>query len=386
MVVYERGLIEFDDERQQFENRMPIPLDAPLQPTGHPLKHVDDGIEYVYFGHPFPRVRVRATAEDLWDLSNYEAYTCLKQGSREDSAKLDRDEGGRLRFAWKHDTAPVVGKFRQKLIQQKKLREDEGLIHLQDVETGKRVVAHGGSVYWNEYRQRWVAIILESDGTSLLGEIWYAESDSPLGAWVYARKIVTHERYSFYNPKQHPMLDKEGGRTVFFEGTYTNRFSGNPDRTPRYNYNQIMYKLDLADPRLVLPVPVHDRTATDDDDSPPYVIGAHVHSKMGRGAIGWFAQDRPTDKTVAVFAGRSPDGAQVLITGTASAPLAGGDRPLFYALPRAAKNPPKTTVPLYEFISEDGKQRRYSTRPTPDATGFRRVEQALCLVWRAPWK
>jgi hypothetical protein len=139
-------------------------------------------------------------------------------------------------------------------------------------------------------------------------------------------------------------------------------------------------------PLVVATVKSNEDIVTDDDLSPPFVIGAHVHSKMGRGAIGWFAQDRPTDKTVAVFAGRSPDGAQVLITGTASAPLAGGDRPLFYALPRAAKNPPKTTVPLYEFISEDGKQRRYSTRPTPDATGFRRVEQALCLVWRAPWK
>jgi hypothetical protein len=27
-------------------------------------------------------------------------------------------------------------------------------------------------------------------------------------------------------------------------------FSGNPDKTPRYDYNQVMYRLDLADPRL----------------------------------------------------------------------------------------------------------------------------------------
>ena len=44
-----------------------------------------------------------------------------------------------------------------------------------------------------------------------------------------------------------------GGRTIFLEGTYTNMFSGNPEQTPRYNYNQIMYKLDLASPRLELP-------------------------------------------------------------------------------------------------------------------------------------
>jgi hypothetical protein len=46
------------------------------------------------------------------------------------------------------------------------------------------------------------------------------------------------------------MFDRDGGRIIYFEGTYTTTFSGNSDATPRYNYNQIMYKLDLSDPRL----------------------------------------------------------------------------------------------------------------------------------------
>jgi hypothetical protein len=29
-------------------------------------------------------------------------------------------------------------------------------------------------------------------------------------------------------------------------------FSGNENPTPRYDYNQILYKIDLADPRLKL--------------------------------------------------------------------------------------------------------------------------------------
>ena len=91
----------------------------------------------------------------------------------------------------------------------------------------------------------------------MLGEIWYAEADTPLGPWVYARKVVTHDKYSFYNPKQHPMFDKDGGRIIFFEGTYTTTFSGNPDPTPRYDYNQVMYQLDLSDPRLALPVAIY---------------------------------------------------------------------------------------------------------------------------------
>ena len=102
-------------------------------------------------------------------------------------------------------------------------------------------------------------IAVESFGsTSFLGEVWYAEADTPLGPWVYARKIVTHDKYSFYNPKQHPMFDKDGGRIIFFEGTYATTFSGNPDPTPRYDYNQIMYQLDLSDRRLALPVAIYE--------------------------------------------------------------------------------------------------------------------------------
>ena len=48
------------------------------------------------------------------------------------------------------------------------------------------------------------------------------------------------------------VFDEDGGRVIYFEGTYVNTFSGNPEKTPGYDYNQIMYRLDLADPRLQL--------------------------------------------------------------------------------------------------------------------------------------
>ena len=55
---------------------------------------------------------------------------------------------------------------------------------------------------------------------------------SPAGA-VGLRPQDRHaQQYSFYNPKQHPMFDKDGGRIIFFEGTYTTTFSGNHDPTP----------------------------------------------------------------------------------------------------------------------------------------------------------
>ena len=104
---------------------------------------------------------------------------------------------------------------------------------------------------WNEFRKRWVLIAVQQFGKpSFLVEVWYAESTAPTGPWKHAVKIVTHDKYSFYNPAQHAFFDQDGGRTIYFEGTYSHTFSGRESRTPLYDYNQILYRLDLADPRL----------------------------------------------------------------------------------------------------------------------------------------
>jgi hypothetical protein len=82
--------------------------------------------------------------------------------------------------------------------------------------------------------------------------MWYSESDSIVGPWTKAVKIAGHPGYSFYNPVHHTFFDRDGGRIIYFEGTYTVQFSGNSLATPHYDYNQILYRLDLADPRLKL--------------------------------------------------------------------------------------------------------------------------------------
>ena len=136
------------------------------------------------------------------------------------------------------------------------IKTNETWIDLRDVETAKPVQAHAASVRWNDYRRRYVMICQELHGSpSLAGEIWYAEADAPEGPWPWARKIVSHRDYTFYNPCQHAFFDSDGGRLIYFEGTYTAEFSGARDRTPRYNYNQVLYRLDLSDPRLKLPEP-----------------------------------------------------------------------------------------------------------------------------------
>ncbi len=249
--VYERGLARFDDAMSRFEKTVQFDMASPMFPGGHPVKHDDGTGEHVYFADPFPLVRVRATPQDLADLEKYEAYTCLQQGSRDDSLVVQRNNGVPV-YGWKTDTIPYTPKLQSKLIRSGELKPAEALFQLKD-DSGNEVIMHSGSVYWNRYRDRWIMIGVQIYGTSMLGEVWYLESDELTGPWSLCRKIVTHEKYSFYNPKQHPMLDKHDGRVIFFEGTYTNMFSGNEDPTPRYNYNQIMYKLDLSDPRLRLP-------------------------------------------------------------------------------------------------------------------------------------
>jgi hypothetical protein len=244
--VYERGLVRFNDERGVFEPIGKLPLKAPLIPHGHPAKR--DG--YVYFGDPFPLVRVRATAEAYRDLAQYEAYTCLREGSTLRDPVVDRDGEGRVRYRWRKGAPRVNPEEQEPLIKSGKLKRDEALIRLRDPDSGKPVVIHRGTVHWNAYRKRWIMLANEIGGTSMLGEVWYAEAERPEGPWEGGRKIVTHDRYSFYNPVHHPEFDREGGRYIYFEGTYTHTFSGNPEPTPRYDYNQIMYRLDLADRRL----------------------------------------------------------------------------------------------------------------------------------------
>ena len=257
LAVYERGVVQFDDERQQFGHRAMFSKDAPLYPHGHPFLHrAGDGHEYVYFAGGMPLVRVRANVAGYLDPTQYETYTFLQPGT---GSGVQRNPDGSLKFEWRAGQPKMDHKQVNKLIADKKITAGESPVHLIDIETGKPVLTQHGSVYWNDHRQRWVMVISQSFGSSMLGEIWFAEAARPEGPWFYARKIVTHDDYSFYNPKQHPYFAKDGGRTLFFEATYTSTFSGNKHPTPLYDYNQVMYRLQLDDPRLNLPVPVYER-------------------------------------------------------------------------------------------------------------------------------
>jgi hypothetical protein len=325
------------------------------------------------------------------DPETWEAFTCLTPGSRAADRALDRGPDGMLRYAWKRRSPVLSHQEQDKLVSARTLKPEEALFHLRDIDTGKRVLAHGGTVYWNDYRRRWILIAVETFGTSMLGEVWFAEADSPLGPWVYARKIVTHEKYSFYNPKQHPVFDQEGGRVVYFEGTYTTSFSGNDAPTPRYDYNQVMYQLDLADDRLALPAAIHAIGGTGaGGGSIRLAPRAGIQEDPARALreVAFFAPERPGIATVPVCEGKDERGEQTLAArpGAATVPTDGvkeGSPPLFFVVPADTAKPPAGTRLLFEFREESGPARYYSIDEEP-RPGYRREPRPLGRVWENP--
>ncbi len=365
--VYERGLVEFDPHKRQFEKAATYDFHAPAMPHGHAFEHVLKGEPYLYFGNPYPLVRVPAQAENLSDLAKFESFTCLAPGSTFEKPEIERDSAGQVVYGWKTNTPAPTHQEQAKWLRSGKLKAGESLLALRDIETGKLLQAHAGTVTFNPYRQRYVMITCESGGTSFLGELWYAEADTPVGPWVYARKIVSHKKYSFYNPRQHPMFDADGGRRVYFEGTYTTFMTGIEKPTPLYDYNQIMYAIDLEDPRLILPLPVYESAA----ETIPFRMG------QGGDAIAFFASDRKGPGLIAIGVTDRTNGALGVLPDDAIA------SPCFYALPVDEASPTPGTILLHVWRDPAGRVwHGVVGRNAPE--GYRRDDAPLCRVWRNP--
>ncbi len=253
----EQGMVLWNEATETFEKVSTIPLDNPLHGYGSaPFKHIDQGTEYIYFCNPYPSLRVAAKLALIDRPDQYQGYTPLVAGTRfaGSATQLDRDGQGKLVWAWKADTPPLTPAQQRTLVSAGLMNRGESPFRIKDYDTDKQIVEHFGTVAWNAYRNKWIMVFGQSyGGTSFLGEIYIAESAQVEGPWTRARKIITHDDYSFYNVAQRSFFDQQGGRVIYIEGTYTRTFSGAEVPTPRYNYNQIMYRLDLANPRLFLP-------------------------------------------------------------------------------------------------------------------------------------
>jgi hypothetical protein len=395
--VLERGLVVFNDATETFEPLVRSGVEfLPYSATGHAFSVNVEGRNYYYFATPFPldvRMRVRAEWNDVIDANCYEVLTALetKKPSARLAPRLDLGES-QTPHRWVRFDELTGGEASAKNSVIESLKQEKEDTNLFDIESGKKISPHNGSVYFNDYRQRWIAIFVQQFGeSSFLGELWYAEADTPVGPWAYARKIVTHNKYSFYNPEQHPFFDKEDGRVIFFEGTYTFTFSGSLENaTPRYDYNQIMYRLNLDDPRLALPVAVYqvrDEPVGWANSVLPtrnYLLrdGVEKANKWNSvESIPFYAVEpkRAHGELIPIYADK---GRETRLT--PERPNS-SDEPLFYALPSigpVSENP--CSVSLYEYRQDKTERRIYSTKPSLQDKGWRRTENPLCRVFKAP--
>jgi hypothetical protein len=365
----ESGLAVFNDEKEVFDKV--AAYNTTLRPEGRPFRATANGKSYLYF---HPTMRTLANFAHVTDPTRYETYTCLAPGAKYQGkdTRLERDAAGRLIYGWKTNTSVLDSGRERELVKANLLKPTEALFQLHDVETDALVDDRGGSVYWNAFRKKWVRITGQANGsTSVLGEIWYAEADTPTGPWAYARKALTHDNYTFYNVAQHPFFDQDGGRLIYFEGTYTSTYSGNKVLTPRYEYNQIMYRLALDDSSLALPVAIYrlkngnyatgeNRKIPEVDSIPFFAMPSANVAKSG---------------LVPVY------GTKAGLQTTAST----GARPIFYALPGQHgkdEKPNPALVPLFEY-SRAGS-RWYSTNPDEQGAGITHTPHPLVRVWRNP--
>jgi hypothetical protein len=205
LAVWNETALKFDRLKVLWTKSAETPRPPPL-PRGHAVSWRDaNGKAWMLFAHPFPTLRCAATFEAWQDPASWEVL--VPQASVAAAGSGDA-------------VKPHTG-------------------------------VHSGGMGWHPWRQRWVSVFLQAGGRpSNIGELWYAEAEAPTGPWGPAVKVLTHQNYSFYNPCLHVDFTPTNSPVLLFEGTYTREFSGNPVPTPRYDYNQILYRLDLDDPRL----------------------------------------------------------------------------------------------------------------------------------------
>lgn len=205
--AYEWGLAVWNEDKSEFAplkklwTKSDATPKAPPVPEGHPITWQDAGGKvWLLFGNPLPRLRCPATFEAWQDRTTWQELT---------------------------PPASLTGA------------------------DGETVKPHSGSIAWHPWRKRWVTVFMQAFGKpSVFGELWYAEADAPTGPWGTAVKVLSHDNYTFYNPRLHLEFTPEGSSMLYFEGTYTALFADKPAPTPRYDYNQILYRLDLSEARL----------------------------------------------------------------------------------------------------------------------------------------
>ena len=230
--MMEHGIAIWNDEREVFEKKIVFDLSNNWKhPRGQAVRVNHPEGDFIYFVESFANTRVRASLDAILDPTQYQSLAWNSETKT---------------YHWQSTLPPTSQNEELTKLLTNEMNASDARYKLEF--NSVPIAIHRSSIEWNSFRKRWVLIgneISLKNSPSHLGEVWFAESDSIEGPWMNATKIATHPKQSFYNPRQHPIFSLGDDRFVYFEGTYTQSFSGNPIATPRYEYNQLMYRLDL---------------------------------------------------------------------------------------------------------------------------------------------
>lgn len=254
--IAEQGIAVFNDDTEVFESlaTRKICRDTLPHRVEHPIMTEADGTRYIVFSarFGFRRVAAELDPDQLLNPDAYEVYGPVPEKPQQDAVTDDREPDRTRVHGWRKGASAPDLDLQQQWLSEGSLDPADSWLRPTDIDSGAPVTIYPGSIAWNPYQKRWILI---AQGN--LGDVWFGCADSLVGPWVYCKKIAGHDCYSFYNPVHHPFFDEDRGRTIYFEGTYCNWFTDNREKTPRYDYNQLMYRLQLDRPEIALPVPVY---------------------------------------------------------------------------------------------------------------------------------
>ena len=359
-------MLEFNDATQEFELAYAFTPDS-IEGKGGTMVVDVKGTSYVYYDN---RIRVVGRPFGLRNNDWFERFTPFLD---DEGTIVERDAMDRPVYRFRRTAAVTHAQIEDGILR----GEETFLTPARDPQSGVTLLPHDNTtIAYNPYRGRYVRLILEVYGEpSFAGELWYSEADSPMGPWTYARKIVSHDNYTFYNPRQHPHFAEDGGRHIYFEGTYT-KWLTDAIPTPRYDYNQIMYRLDVANPQIHVPVPIYQVSSNAQQHFA--TINALSASEAAGliGAAAFYAYDQESEGLVAVYHSH-PCAKDPLTTD----PLQGGEIAFYARTEPIAGN--DAMVPLYRYVNEETQTAHYSLGETGD-DGFTRDDEPLVFVWENP--
>jgi len=219
----EHGIVEWSAALHQFERVTVLGDEYAWQfPQGHAVIVSEE--QRIYFSSPYALVRVPANYEAVVTPTAYEAFG------------WDEDKGEER---WQQAQPPVTRDAEDRVIAKKYIKWAEAHLQLTDASNDKDVLLHSGSIRYSAYRKAWLLI-----GADEKGDVWFAQSAHVDGPWQSAVQIAMHGGKAFDEVMQLDALDTKDGRLVHFLGTITD------ESLPRYRGTQVMYRIDLDEPRL----------------------------------------------------------------------------------------------------------------------------------------